>query len=69
MRAYVKSCFDMGGMQVQFNRVSTETLKDAVANPEDYRHLLVRISSYNVYFTTLNHDMQRELIERAEYGI
>ena len=69
MRAYVKSCFDMGGMQVQFNRVSTETLKDAVANPEDYRHLLVRISGYNVYFTTLNHDMQRELIERAEYGI
>jgi formate C-acetyltransferase len=67
--SYVKTYADMGGMQMQFNVVSTDTLRDAMANPENYQHLLVRISGYNAYFVTLNHDMQIELIERAEYGL
>ncbi|HPA71772.1 MAG TPA: pyruvate formate lyase family protein [Spirochaetota bacterium] len=69
MHAYVKSYFDMGGMQMQFNMVSSATLRDAMAHPENYRNLLVRISGYNAYFTTLNREMQIELIERAEYGV
>lgn len=69
MRAYVRSYFDLGGMQMQLNVVSSETLRDAMAHPEDYRDLLVRISGYNAYFVTLNRDMQIELIERSEYGI
>jgi pyruvate-formate lyase len=47
--------------------VTSETLKDAMAHPEHYRNLIVRISGYNAYFVTLNRDMQLELIERAEY--
>lgn len=69
MHAYVKNYFKEGGMQMQFNVVTSATLKDAVANPENYRNLLVRISGYNAYFVTLNREMQIELIERAEYGI
>jgi pyruvate formate-lyase/glycerol dehydratase family glycyl radical enzyme len=69
MYSYVKTYFDLGGMQMQMNVVTTETLKDAMAHPEDYRNLLVRISGYNAYFVTLNRDMQIELIERAEYGM
>ncbi len=69
MYSYVKAYFDMGGMQMQFNMVSSATLRDAMAHPENYRNLLVRISGYNAYFTTLNREMQLELIERAEYGI
>jgi len=67
--SYVKTYFDLGGMQMQMNVVTSETLKDAMAHPENYRNLLVRISGYNAYFVTLNRDMQIELIERAEYGI
>ncbi|RJP90129.1 MAG: formate acetyltransferase [Desulfobacteraceae bacterium] len=67
--AYVKTYFDLGGMQMQLNVVTSETLKDAMAHPENYRNLLVRISGYNAYFVTLNRDMQIELIERAEYGM
>ncbi len=66
--AYVKTYFGMGGMQLQFNVVNSETLKDAMAHPENYRHLMVRISGYNAYFTQLNKDIQMELIERAEYA-
>ncbi len=66
---YVKSYFDLGGMQMQFNVVTTDMLKDAMVHPENYRNLLVRISGYNAYFVTLNRDMQLELIERAEYRL
>jgi formate C-acetyltransferase len=69
MAAYVAAYFELGGMQIQFNVVSTETLQDAMARPDEYRDLLVRISGYNAYFVTLNQDMQRELIERAEYQL
>lgn len=69
MRSYVQTYFDMGGMQLQFNVVNSQTLKDAMANPDAYRHLMVRISGYNAYFVMLNRDIQLELIERAEYGL
>jgi formate C-acetyltransferase len=69
MASYVKTYFNMGGMQLQFNMVTSRTLKDAMANPENYKHLMVRISGYNAYFVILNRDIQIELVERAEYGI
>jgi formate C-acetyltransferase len=69
MSAYVKSYFGLGGMQMQMNVVTSAMLRDAMAHPENYRNLIVRISGYNAYFVTLNRDMQMELIERAEYRI
>ncbi len=69
MLSYVKSYFNLGGMQMQFNVVTSETLRDAMANPENYKSLMVRISGYNAYFVTLNKAIQIELIERAEYGL
>ena len=64
---YTKSYFDLGGMQMQFNVVTSATLRDAMAHPEQYRWLMVRISGYNAYFITLNKETQIELIERYEF--
>ncbi|MEW6525378.1 MAG: pyruvate formate lyase family protein [Spirochaetota bacterium] len=69
MFSYVKTYFTLGGMQMQMNVVTSAILRDAMAHPENYRNLIVRISGYNAYFVTLNRQMQLELIERAEYGI
>ncbi|WDP90350.1 MAG: formate acetyltransferase [Desulfobacter sp.] len=69
MAGYVKAYCAKGGMQIQFNMVDSRVLKDAMANPENYRNLLVRISGYNAYFVSLNREQQIELIERAEYGV
>lgn len=69
LQAYVQSFCDMGGMQIQFNVVSTETLRAAMERPEEHRDLLVRISGYNAYFVDLNQDMQRELCERMEHRL
>jgi formate C-acetyltransferase len=42
---------------------------DAVANPQNHRDLLVRVSGYTAYFKDLNPQMQREIIERTEYSL
>lgn len=65
--SYVQSFIDLGGMQWQFNIVTSDTLRDAMEHPEDYRWLIVRVSGYNAYFTKINENMQREIIERTEY--
>jgi formate C-acetyltransferase len=69
MASYVKTYCRLGGMQMQFNVVTSEMLKDAMADPESYRNLIVRISGYNAYFVALNKQQQLELIARAEYGV
>ncbi len=66
--SYVQSFFDLNGMQWQFNVISSDTLRDAMEHPIDYRWLLVRVSGYNAYFTKLNKNMQLEIIERHEYN-
>ncbi|NHJ26268.1 MAG: formate acetyltransferase, partial [Candidatus Lokiarchaeota archaeon] len=66
--SYVQSFFDLNGMQWQFNVISSDTLRDAMVHPIDYRWLLVRVSGYNAYFTKLNKNMQLEIIERHEYN-
>jgi len=68
MFSYVKSYFMQGGMQIQFNVITSQALKDAMNHPENYRNLMVRISGYNAYFVQLNKDIQMELIQRSEYG-
>jgi len=65
--SYVQSFIDLGGMQWQFNIVTSDTLRDAMEHPEDYRWLIVRVSGYNAYFTKINENMQCEIIERTEY--
>ena len=69
LTAYAKAYSSLGGMQMQFNVVSSDTMRAAMANPDAYRDLMVRISGYNAYFTGLNKDLQLELIRRADYGM
>ena len=56
-----------GGMEIQFNVTSRDTFVDAVAHPEKYPELLVRVSGYTAYFKDLTPQMQKEIIERTEY--
>jgi formate C-acetyltransferase len=53
---------------VQFNVVSAETLRQAQANPEAYRSLVVRVAGYSAYFTELDKELQDEIIRRTEFS-
>jgi formate C-acetyltransferase len=56
-----------GGLQIQFNIVSKETLEEAIRKPEAHYDLLVRVSGYSAFFIDLNPEMQKEILERTEY--
>ena len=66
--ALVRAFFEMGGMEVQFNVVSNETLRDAQRHPDKHRDLVVRVSGYSALFTDLGEPLQNEIIQRTEFG-
>jgi formate C-acetyltransferase len=61
--------FKSGGMQVQYNIQTYETLEDARKHPEKYPQLIVRVSGYSAYFKDLNDAMKHELITRTQYNL
>ncbi len=61
--------FLKGGLHIQFNVLSYETLLDAKAHPERYPDLLVRVSGYSAYFKDLNDAMKDEIITRTAYDL
>lgn len=68
MVALIKGFFAQGGMEIQPNVVSTQTLKAAQANPDEYRDLVVRVSGYSAFFCDLGRPLQDEIISRTELG-
>ena len=45
-----------------------DMLRDARENPQNYRHLLVRITGYNAYFTAIGKELQNEVIARVSHS-
>ncbi len=53
-------------MQLQFNVVSAQVLREAQKHPEEYRNLLVRVAGYSALFVHLNKEVQDDIIARTE---
>lgn len=68
LRYLLQTYFHHGGMEAQISVVSRETLVAAQKNPEDYKDLIVRVSGFSAYFTTLRRETQDEIIRRTECG-
>lgn len=66
-RALILSYVRSGGFLVQFNIVSTETLRDAQLHPENHRDLVVRVATYAAYFVELGPELQNDIIRRLEF--
>jgi formate C-acetyltransferase len=64
-----RTYMEMGGMEVQYNIISSETMKEAQADPDTLRDLVVRIAGFSAYFTELSLDCQNDLIARTENGL
>ncbi|HZK44454.1 MAG TPA: formate C-acetyltransferase/glycerol dehydratase family glycyl radical enzyme [Syntrophomonadaceae bacterium] len=58
--------FQNKGHHSQFNVISRETLEAALANPEDYKHLAVRVAGYSAYFVELSKPLQMDIMGRTE---
>lgn len=63
----IKAFMNNGGYHIQFNVVDSRMLKDAQANPDNYRDLLVRVAGFTQYWCEVSKPIQDELIARTEY--
>jgi len=63
----VETAIRQGVGQMQWNVVSADVLRQAQANPEQYRGLCVRVSGFSQQFILLDHDMQEHIIARTKH--
>lgn len=66
LAALLRTYFDMGGLQTQLSIADTNELRDAQANPESHRDLMVRITGYSAVFVDMCRRAQDEIIRRQE---
>jgi trans-4-hydroxy-L-proline dehydratase len=67
-KAFLRGYAHNGGTALQVNMLDPDMLKDAQIHPQNYRHLLVRITGYNAYFTAIGKELQNEVIARLSHN-
>jgi formate C-acetyltransferase len=68
-KAFLRGYIENGGTALQINILDAKMLQDAQKHPEDYKHLLVRVTGYNAYFTSIGRELQDEIIARESHQI
>ncbi len=63
----VRGYFRQNGHHIQFNVVDSDTLRQAQAHPEAHRDLIVRVAGYSDYFSSLDRQLQDEIIARTAH--
>jgi pyruvate-formate lyase len=68
-KGFLRGYIENGGTALQVNMINADILRDAQVHPENYRHLLVRVTGYNAYFTSIGKELQDEIIARESHGM
>jgi pyruvate-formate lyase len=68
-KAFLRAYAENGGTALQINILDAEMLRDAQRHPENYRNLLVRVTGYNAYFTSIGKELQEEIIARETHQL
>ena len=68
LRSLIKVYFQKGGQEIQINAVSRDILFDAMEHPEKHSNLVIRVSGFSAYYTSLDPSVQRDILERTEHG-
>lgn len=68
LKSFLRGYTLNGGTALQINILDADMLRDAQKHPENYRNLLVRITGYNAYFTSIGKELQNEIIARESHN-
>jgi formate C-acetyltransferase len=68
MKAVLQVFLARGGMIFQGNTTSVTELEDALAHPDRYPNLIVRVGGFSARFCTLDADVQREIVARYRHN-
>ena len=68
LASMIRTYFGLGGQEVQINSVSRAVLKDAMEHPERHGDLVVRVSGFSAFYTTLDRRIQEDILRRTEQG-
>lgn len=69
LAALVRTCFDLGGIQLQFNTTGRETLQAAIERPAEYENLVVRVSGFSAQFVYLDKSVKDDILARTEHAL
>ena len=69
LAALLRAFIDQKIYHTQINIVSSDTLRAAQRDPEQYRDLMVKVAGYNAFFTHLGKNLQDSIIARTEHGL
>ncbi len=65
----MQTYFEMGGMEMQINVISADTMRAAQRDPDSYKNLVVRVAGFSAYFVELHPTGQADLISRTELSM
>jgi formate C-acetyltransferase len=69
LKDLIHTYFALGGLQMQITVVDQEVLRQAVADPERYGDLIVRVGGYSEYWRNLSQALRESVLERTEHGL
>lgn len=67
LQALLRTYFARGGIQIQLTCAGIDDLRDAQADPERHRDLMVRVTGYSAAFTDMTPAAQEEIIRRQVF--
>lgn len=67
IKSMFKTYFERGGCHLMVTIINKGVLEDAVAHPEKYPDLIVRVAGFSAVFVNLTPNIQQELLSRVLY--
>ena len=65
----IQAFIEMGGNMLTLSVTDVEELRKAMADPDHYRHLRVRMGGWSAYFVMLGREQQELHVRRVEHGL
>ncbi len=65
----IRTCFELGGSELQFNTTDSAVLRAAMDNPEPYGDLVVRVSGFSATYVRLDRAVQEDILARTEHQL